>query len=118
MSARTRIHVLAIGIAGGVVLLGGLTASAASKAIHEKTHVTITSTSATKFTGRVTSPKKACEKGRRVSLYRQEGSARPYGGAYPGFSLQGSTTTGPTGNWELEASTAFLEGEYRAAVAP
>ena len=107
-----------VGVAAGVALLAGMTGSSAAKAIHEKTHVTITSTSATKFTGTVTSPKKACEKGRRVSLYRQEGSARLYGGPYEGFSLQGSTTTGPTGNWELDASSAFLEGEYRAAVAP
>ncbi|HEX2392995.1 MAG TPA: hypothetical protein VHI77_08755 [Solirubrobacterales bacterium] len=108
---------VAFAVASAVVCLGALAgAAAASKATPVKTTVKIASTSPTLFTGKVTS-KKACEKGRKVTLYRQE-TARAGSSGYSGYERQGTAKTDAHGNWEIEASEAFLEGTYRAAVAP
>jgi hypothetical protein len=92
------------------------TAEASAAATPVKTSVTILNGNGERFTGRVTSPKKACLKDRRVTLYFQTGGLRNYGG-YPGFEAVGRATTKSNGNWEVEASEAFLEGNYRAFVA-
>jgi hypothetical protein len=88
----------------------------ASASAPVKTTVTITSTSATLFTGKVGSPKKACAKGRKITLYRQMTAREGYAG-YPGYEPVGTDTTDASGNWEVTASNAFLEGDYRVAVA-
>jgi len=104
-------------VAFGVVLLVAVIAAAgASAATPVKTSVTILNGNGERFTGRVTSPKKACVSGRRVTLYVATAGLRSYAG-YPGFEAVGRATTKSNGNWEIEASEAFLEGNYRAFVA-
>jgi hypothetical protein len=118
---RRSLPLVAVAVASGAILLGALTGTAgAAKATPVKSTVKITSTSATKFTGKVTSPKAACEKGRKVTLYIQT-SARLLSTDYPGYEAQGTTTTNASGNWEADAANGFsefLEGTYRASVAP
>ena len=108
-------HSLALAgtVCAAIVLAAAGTASAGAPV---KTTVKITSTSASLFTGTVSSPKKACEKGRKVTLYRQATARANYSG-YPGYEPVGKATTDAKGDWEIEASNAFLEGDYRAAVA-
>jgi hypothetical protein len=117
---RRRLAILAA-VACAAALPGATAATAlAAKATPVKTKVNITSTSATKFTGTVTSSKPACEKGRKVALYRQI-SPRLLGADspdYPGYEPQGATTTDAGGNWEIVASEFFAEGTFRAAVTP
>lgn len=103
-------------VAFGVVLVGVIAAGEVYAATPVKTSVTIVNANGEKFTGRVTSPKKACLKGRKVTLYMALGARRNYG--YPGFEAVGKATTRSNGNWEVKASEAFLEGNYRAYVAP
>jgi hypothetical protein len=116
-SRRGALPPLAAAIACGAIFLGAQAGTAGAKVTTVKTTVKITSTSATKFTGKVTASKKACEKGRKVTLYRQITTARVNHAGYPGYEPVGKTTTDANGNWELEAANAFLEGDYRAAVA-
>jgi hypothetical protein len=120
---RRSLSLVAVVVASGAIL-GTMTGTAgAAKATPVKSTVKITSTSATKFTGKVTSSKKACEKGRKVTLYRQT-SARLLGADgpdYPGYEPLGTATTNASGNWEADAANGFsefLEGTYRASVAP
>src|SRR3954468_6849049 len=103
-------------VAFGMVLAVVIAAGQVSAAAPVKTSVTILNANGERFTGRVTSPKKACRKSRKVTLYLATGGLRAYG-AYAGFEAVGRTTTKANGNWELEASEAFLEGDYRASVA-
>jgi hypothetical protein len=117
-TSMRRVAALAVTVACAAVLLAATTAAASLTRV--KTTVAITSTGATKFTGKVTSPKRACEKGRKVTLYRQMG-ARPLGAnvsGYPGYEPQGNDMTDADGNWEIVASEFFVEGTFRAAVAP
>jgi hypothetical protein len=103
-------------VAFGMVLVGVIAAAEVSAATPVKTSVTILNANGERFTGRVTSPKKACVKGRRITLYMKISARRNYGG-YPGFEAVGRATTKSNGNWEAEASEAFLEGDYRVFVA-
>jgi hypothetical protein len=104
-------------VAFGMVLVGAIAAGAVSAATPVKTSVTILNANGERFTGRVTSPKKACLKGRRVTLYMKIVARRNHGG-YPGFEAVARATTKANGSWEVKASEAFLEGDYRASVAP
>jgi hypothetical protein len=104
-------------IAVGLVAVGAIaTGEAIAATTPVSTSVTILNGNGERFTGRVTSPKKACLKGRRITLYMSTGARRNYG--YPGFEVVGKATTKSNGNWKVEkASEAFLEGYYRAFVA-
>ncbi len=102
-------------VAIGMVLVAVIASAEVSAATPVKTSVTILNGNGERFTGRVTSPKKACMKGRRVTLYVATSGLRNYG--YPGFEAVGSASTKSNGNWEVRASEAFLEGDYRAFVA-
>jgi hypothetical protein len=109
---------LALAVACAVICLGAVGGAAgAAKATPVKTTVKISSTSPTKFTGKVTA-KKACEKGRKVTLYRQQSGRAASSSGYPGYEAEGTAKTDANGNWEIEASEAFLEGTYRPSVAP
>jgi hypothetical protein len=99
-----------------MVLVGAIAAGAVSAAVSAPTSVTILNGNGERFSGRVTSPKKACMKGRRVTLYLKLSGLRSYEG-YPGFEAVGKATTKSNGNWEVKASEAFLEGDYRPFVA-
>jgi hypothetical protein len=101
-----------------MVLVGALAASEVSAATAVKTSVTILDANGERFTGRVTSPKQACVKGRKITLYIYTATSgrRNYAG-YPGYEVVGKATTNANGNWEVKASEAFLEGDYRASVA-
>ena len=103
-------------VAFGMVLIGAITAGEVSAATPVETSVTILNGNGERFTGRVTSPKKACMKGRKVTLYRKSTARRNYG--YPGYEVVGRATTRSNGNWKVDASEeAFLKGNYRAFVA-
>ena len=102
-------------VAIGMVLVAVIAAAEVSAATPVKTSVKILNGNGERFTGRVTSPKKACMKGRKVTLYVATRGLRNYG--YPGFEAVGRATTKSNGNWEVKASEAFLEGDYRAFVA-
>ena len=103
-------------VAFGMVLVAVTTAAGVSAATPVKSSVTILNGNGERFTGKVTSPKKACLKGRKVTLYVATAGLRNYTG-YPGFEAVGRATTKSNGNWEVKASEAFLEGDYRAFVA-
>jgi hypothetical protein len=104
-------------VAFGMVLVGVIAAGQVIAATPVQTSVTILNGNGERFTGRVTSPKKACLKGRSVTLYMAVGPRRDYVG-YPGFEAVGKATTRSNGNWKVNASEeAFLEGNYRAFVA-
>jgi len=98
------------------MVLVGMIAAEVSAATSATTSVTIVNANSERFTGRVTSPKKACMKNRRVTLYMKISAGRSYEG-YRGFEVVGKATTKSNGNWEARASEAFLEGDYRAFVA-
>ena len=100
----------------GVMLIAAIAAAGVIAATPVKTSVTILNGNGERFTGRVTSPKKACMGGRKVTLYVATAGLRDYAG-YPGFEAVGRATTRSNGNWEVKASEAFLEGDYRAFVA-
>jgi hypothetical protein len=107
-------------VALSVVTVGALasTAGAVKAPTPVKTTVKITSTGPTKFTGTVSASKKACEKRRKVTLYRQA-SARLYAGGYAGWDALGTVLTDAEGDWEADAAhgfSEFLEGTYRASV--
>jgi hypothetical protein len=104
-------------VAFGILLIVAVAAAEVSAATTPvKSSVTILNGNGERFTGRVTSPKKACMKGRRVTLYIATGGRRDDAG-HPGFEAVGRATTKSNGNWEIRASEAFLEGDYRAFVA-
>jgi len=110
-----------IAVVGCVVLLiGVLAAGELWAATRVKTSVTIRNGNSERFTGRVTSPKKACVKRRKVTLYvyTATNGLRSYAG-HRGYEAVGRATTNAKGNWEIRASAseAFLEGDYRASVA-
>jgi hypothetical protein len=103
-------------VAVGVVLVTVIAAAGVSAATSVTTSVTILNVNGERIAGRVTSPKKACMKGRRVTVYlRSASTRRNYG--YPGYQAVSSATTKSNGNWEVKASEAFLEGDYRAFAA-
>lgn len=103
-------------VAFGVVLVAVIAAAGVSAATPVKSSVTILNGNGERFTGRVTSPKRACLAGRKITLYVATAGLRSYA-AYPGFEAVGRATTRSNGNWEVKASEAFLEGDYRAFVA-
>ena len=104
-------------VALGVVLVAVIAAVEVSAATTPvKTSVTILNVNGERIAGRVTSPEKACMKGRRVTVYIKLSGLRSYG-AYPGYEAVGRATTKSNGNWAVRASEAFLEGDYRAFVA-
>jgi hypothetical protein len=119
-SADGRLALLVVLVGALAILLGSLAGTAAAKKKKPtpvKTTIAITSTGAEKFTGTVSSPKKACDAGRSVTLYRQQGDGRVNLGApVEGFDVDGLTRSGPTGIWEIDASAVFLEGDYMAVV--
>jgi hypothetical protein len=101
-----------------VVLVGMIATGVVSAATPVKTSVTIVNANGERFTGRVTSPKKACVKGRKITLYVYIAtSGRRNLAGYGGYEAVGKATTNASGNWEVEASEVFLEGDYRASVA-
>ena len=103
-------------VALGMVLMAVIAAAEVGAATPVKTSVTILNGNGERFTGKVSSPKKACLKGRRVTLYRKISGRRNYG--LPGFEAVGGATTMPNGTWRIEASgEAFLKGGFRASVA-
>ena len=78
--------------------------------------MTILNGNGERFTGRVSSPEKACLKGRKVILYRKISGRRNFG--LPGYEAVGRATTRSNGTWKIEASEeAFLKGSFRAFVA-
>ena len=100
-----------------MVLVGVIAAGTVSAAVTQvQTSVTIVNGNGERISGRVTSPEKACMKGRRVTVYMRTGSARRNYG-YPGHEVVGKSTTRSNGNWEIKASEAFLEADYRPFVA-
>jgi hypothetical protein len=101
-----------------VVAIGAIAAGQAIAATQASSPVTILNGNGERVTGRVTSTKKACLKGRKVTLYLSIGGGRRNYG-YPGFEAVGSATTKSNGNWEVKSRSdeAFLEGYYRAFVA-
>jgi hypothetical protein len=117
---RKGLPLLALAVASIAVLFGALAGvAAATKATPVKTTVKIASTSATKFTGTVSSPKTACEKGRKVTLYRQTSARASASTEYPGYEPVGTVVTDADGNWEADAASGFsefLEGTYRPSV--
>lgn len=103
-------------VAIGMVLVAVIPAADVGAATPVKTSVTILNGNGERFTGRVTSPKKACLGGRRVTLYRKISGRRNYG--LPGYEAVGRATTRSNGTWKMEASEeAFLKGNFRAFVA-
>jgi hypothetical protein len=82
-----------------------------------KTTVTILNGNGERFTGSVTSPDKACRKGRKINLCMKISARRNYG--YKGYEVVGKATTRSNGRWEIKrsAAEAFQEGDYRAFVA-
>jgi len=99
-----------------MVLVAVIATAEVSAAAPVKTSVTILNGNGERFTGRVSSPKKVCLKGREVTLYRKISGRRNYG--LPGYEAVGSATTRSNGTWRLEASgEAFLKGSFRAFVA-
>ena len=103
-------------VAWGIVLVAMIATAEVSAATPVKTSVTILNGNGERFTGKVSSPKKACLKGRRVILYRKISGRRNYG--LPGYEAVGSATTRSNGTWRMEASEeAFLKGNFRAFVA-
>src|SRR5262245_46445851 len=101
----------------GIALVAVTVAGQAAAATPITTSVKILNGNGERFTGKVSSPKKACLKGRRVTLYMKNTARRNYG--YPGYQAVGSTTTRSNGTWEVKrrAEEAFQEGDYRAYVA-
>ena len=100
----------------GMVLVAVIAASEASAATPVKSSVTILNGNGERFTGKVSSPEKACLKGRRVTLYRKISGRRNYG--LPGYEAVGTATTRSNGTWKMEAAgEAFLKGSFRAFVA-
>ena len=103
-------------VALGMVLMTVIAAAEVGAATPVKTSVTILNGNGERFTGKVSSPEKACLKGRRVTLYREIDGRRNYG--LPGYEAVGRATTRSNGTWRLEASEeAFLKGNFRAFVA-
>jgi hypothetical protein len=101
----------------GIALVAVTAAGEATAATPIRTSVTILNGNGERFTGKVSSPKKACLRGRRVTLYMKSIGRRSYG--YPGYEAVGRTTTRSNGTWEVKrgAEEAFQEGDYRAFVA-
>jgi len=111
---------LTVTVAAAVICLGALVGTAgAAKATPVKTAVKIYNGNSERFSGTVTAAKKACVKGRRVTLYVNSASAgqRSYG-RYPGYEAVGTATTKANGNWRVRSrAEPFLAGLYRASVA-
>jgi hypothetical protein len=104
-------------VAFGVVLVAVIAAAGVSAATPVTTSVTILNINGERITGRVTSPKKACMKGRKITLYLRSASVRRNYG-YPGYQTAGRATSRSNGTWEVKPSSeTFLEGDYRAFVA-
>jgi hypothetical protein len=101
----------------GIALIAVTLAAEAAAATSTMTSVTILNANGERFTGKVSSPKKACLKGRKVTLYMKSNARRSY--AYPGYAAVGRATTRSNGTWEVKrgAEEAFQEGDYRAFVA-
>ena len=103
-------------VALGMVLMTVIAAAEAGAATPVRTSVTILNGNGERFTGKVSSPEKACLKGRRVTLYRKISGRRSYG--LPGYEAVGTATTRSNGTWKMEAAEeAFLKGSFRAFVA-
>lgn len=105
-------------VAVGMVVIGAIAAGEAiAKTTQVSSSVNILNGNGERVTGRVTSPKKACMKGRKITLYLSINARRNYG--YPGFEAVGTATSRSNGNWEVKRNSeeAFLEGYYRAFVA-
>jgi hypothetical protein len=96
----------------------GVVAAQAIAATPVKTSVTILDGNGERFAGKVTSPKRACVKGRKVILYMRSLERRG-GGLYRGFEAVARTRSKSNGAWKVTTSPsdAFLEGDYRAFVA-
>lgn len=70
----------------------GLTEAYATRTVRLASHISIKSTSAGKFSGKVSSTNAACDRGRKVTLYTTT-------------SLKlGSATTGASGTWKIAPS--------------
>jgi hypothetical protein len=95
---------LALVTAGSVLLF---VAPAASAVTTVKSTVTITSGEGSEFKGKVSSAKKQCRAGRKVTLYM-----RPYDGAAD--TAVGSDKSDASGAWSIEGS--FIAGIYYARV--
>ena len=75
-----------------VVLALGFSEAYATRTVRLASKISIKSTSAGKFSGKVTSANAACDRGRKVTLYTTS-------------SLNlGSTTTGASGTWKIKPS--------------
>ena len=103
----------------GIALVAVTLAGEATAATPITTSVTILNANGERFTGKVSSPKKACLKGRRVTLYISMKSVARRNYGYPGYGVVGRATTRSNGTWEVKrgAEEAFQEGDYRAYVA-
>jgi hypothetical protein len=90
--SRRAIKVPAVSVAALVVgSVFGLSVAQATRTVRIASHISIRGKGLT-FRGRVTSPKAACERARRVTLHRTNGN------------VLGSTTTTSTGHWTITAS--------------
>jgi hypothetical protein len=105
MRLSRSVSVLTVVVLGVAVSLVG---TAAASAPTVKSTVTITAGEGAKFTGKVTSAKKACRAGRTVKLYREAGSSRV------NDPVAGTAKTNASGAWTVEGS--FLAGVYYAQV--
>ena len=104
-------------VAVGMVLVGAIAAGAASAAT---TSVKIVGDDRQRERGKVHGQGDLAEEGLHEGpqghpLRGDRQPRRNYG--YPGYEAVGKATTRSNGNWEVKASEAFLEGDYRAFVA-
>jgi hypothetical protein len=115
------VALLAAAVAVAALCFGALAGTAgASKAKSVKSGVTIDNGNSERFSGRVTSAKKACMKGRRVTLYVNSATSgqRALGRYFSGYEVVGTATTKANGHWVIRSrAEPFLAGLYRAYVA-
>jgi hypothetical protein len=102
--------ILALVTVGSVPLF---VAPAASAVTTVKSTLTITSGEGTEFKGKVSSAKKQCRAGRKVTLYMRPYDMKSYDGAAD--TAVGSDKSDASGAWSIEGS--FLAGIYYARVA-
>ena len=91
MPTSTRSQAALAGLASALILAAGLTPAHATRTVTIGSHITIKGKGLS-FSGKVTSSKAACERGRKVTLYRTRSLAL------------GSHTTNSSGHWKLTVS--------------
>ena len=103
---RIRLATLAAGVFALALL--GTTGAGVASSTQLKSEISITEGGPTGAKGDVTSGKRVCERGRKVTLqYRAPGQS--------GFASVGTAKTDQHGKWAVNASLS--QGDYRAKVA-